>query len=310
MQDIQAGSLLKATREAKGISLETVHEATKIPMDALKAIEEGYTVRRISSFYLKGFMKMYAEYLGVNVKDIAPDMAPKKKQPLKSAESPSAGFDLEQWISKTFTRRRKQQIVIAIGVLLCFFILFKIITFFTHKGPGPAKVKKAEKVKPDAKAVKVKAVDTKATKAKDAKAEKDDVIALENIRIGEIVKAEKPSAKVSQNSEAVNELPAKTSAAVPQPAATQEAQKKITLTARAKKDSWLRVRSDGVVVFQSTLSRGSVETWIARERIEISGKNINQLEFELNGKLIGALSRRDYDAKNVIVTKDGLSVGK
>lgn len=299
---------MKATREAKGISLETVHEATKIPMDALKAIEEGYTVRRISSFYLKGFMKMYAEYLSVNVKDISPDTAQGKKQCVRPAASLSAEFDLEQWMAKTFTRRRKQQIVVVVGILLCFFIFFKIITFFTHKGPAPAKAKKA---KVDPVAVRPKAVDIKAAKAKDVKAEKEDVIALENIRMGEIVKIGKPLVKTPQTHEAAKEVPAQTAAVVPQPAAAAQAdQKKITLTARAKKDSWLRVKSDGAVVFQSTLSKGSVETWLARERIEISGKNINQLEFELNGKLIGALARRDFGAKNIIVTKDGLSVGK
>lgn len=302
---------MKATREAKGISLETVHEATKIPMDALKAIEEGYTVRRISSFYLKGFMKMYAEYLSVNVKDISPDTAQGKKQSVRPAAPSSAEFDLEQWMAKTFTRRRKQQIVVVVGILLCFFIFFKIITFFTRKGPAPAKAKKA---KVDPVAVRPKAVDTKAAKAKEAKdvkAEKEDVIALENIRMGEIVKIGKPSVKTPQTHEAAKEVPAQTAAVVPQPTtAAQADQKKITLTARAKKDSWLRVKSDGAVVFQSTLSKGSVETWLARERIEISGKNINQLEFELNGKLIGALARRDFGAKNIIVTKDGLSVGK
>lgn len=302
---------MKATREAKGISLETVHEATKIPMDALKAIEEGYTVRRISSFYLKGFMKMYAEYLSVNVKDISPDTAQGKKQSVRPAAPSPAEFDLEQWMAKTFTRRRKQQIVVVVGILLCFFIFFKIITFFTRKGPAPAKAKKA---KVDPVAVRPKAVDTKAAKAKEAKdvkAEKEDVIALENIRMGEIVKIGKPSVKTPQTHEAAKEVPAQTAAVVPQPTtAAQADQKKITLTARAKKDSWLRVKSDGAVVFQSTLSKGSVETWLARERIEISGKNINQLEFELNGKLIGALARRDFGAKNIIVTKDGLSVGK
>jgi cytoskeletal protein RodZ len=307
MQDIQAGSLLKATREAKGISVETVHEATKIPMDALKAIEEGYTVRRISPFYLKGFMKMYAEYLSVNVKDISPEADSKKKQSVRPVLSPAQEFDLEQWMSKTFTRRRKQQIVVVAGILLCFFILFKIITFFTHQGPAPAKAKKAN----DPMAVKTKAVDARATKAKDVKAEKDDVVALENIRMGEIVKAEKPSAKAPENPEPSKAVPSKVVATVSQSAAAaQEAQKKITLTARAKKDSWLRVKCDGAVVFQSTLNKGSVETWLAREKIEISGKNINHLEFELNGKLIGALARRDFGAKNIIVTKDGLSVGK
>ena len=67
------GSLLKKERESKNISLDTVQEATKIPLDVLKAIEEGYTIRTLSLFYLKGFVKMYAQYLGVDPDKILKD---------------------------------------------------------------------------------------------------------------------------------------------------------------------------------------------------------------------------------------------
>src|SRR5665213_2145982 len=60
-------SILKDTREAKGLTLDIVHEATKIPLDALKAIEEGYSVRSLSPFYYRGFIKIYAEFLGLDV---------------------------------------------------------------------------------------------------------------------------------------------------------------------------------------------------------------------------------------------------
>src|ERR1035441_7311573 len=63
-------SILKNTREAKGLTLEIVHEATKIPMDALRAIEEGYSVRILSPFYYRGFIKIYSEFLGLNVGDM------------------------------------------------------------------------------------------------------------------------------------------------------------------------------------------------------------------------------------------------
>jgi len=66
----------------------------------------------------------------------------------------------------------------------------------------------------------------------------------------------------------------------------------------------------GVIVFQSTLRLGAVETWMADKNIEISGRNIHQLEFELNGKMIGALGRKDRRAKRLVVTKDGLKVTK
>ena len=59
-------SLLKNTREAKGLTLDIVHEATKIPLDALKAIEEGYSVRMLTPFYYRGFLKIYAEFLGLD----------------------------------------------------------------------------------------------------------------------------------------------------------------------------------------------------------------------------------------------------
>ena len=64
------GQFLKSVRESKGIALRTVHDATKIPLDALKAIEEGYTIRSLSSFYLRGFLKIYAQYLDININEI------------------------------------------------------------------------------------------------------------------------------------------------------------------------------------------------------------------------------------------------
>ena len=63
----EKSSILKRTREAKGLTLEIVHEATKIPMDSLRAIEEGYSVRILSPFYYRGFIKIYAEFLGLDV---------------------------------------------------------------------------------------------------------------------------------------------------------------------------------------------------------------------------------------------------
>src|ERR1700733_13063975 len=63
-------TMLKTTRQAKGLTLEIVHEATKIPMDALKAIEEGYSSRILSPFYYRGFIKIYAEFLGLDVQEM------------------------------------------------------------------------------------------------------------------------------------------------------------------------------------------------------------------------------------------------
>src|SRR3990167_2543756 len=74
----QKGLVLKQARESRGIALQTVHEATNIPMDVLRAIEEGYTVRTLSPFYYRGFLKMYAKYLNVDVTTVVEDYQPER----------------------------------------------------------------------------------------------------------------------------------------------------------------------------------------------------------------------------------------
>lgn len=297
------GTLLKSTREARGISLRVVHEATKIPMDALRAIEEGYTVRTLAPFYLNGFIKMYAEYLKINVQDNhieerkqeRPTVSGPKPRVAPPSPSPIETLDLEQWFVGVFTHRRKQQIAILAVAFIAFFFLFKIITFFTHNRPKPVVKAQIKKEKPAV---------TKSAATAPGPAEKRPQASTSGVKASEAVAA------------AVKTPPKTTSAVVPSPqgafgqasAPTAQLDREIMLTVRAKKDSWLRVEADGATVFQSALNRGKSETWFAHDRIAISGKNMQQLEFELNGKLIGALSRRDYKAKKILITREGLSV--
>lgn len=63
-------SILKKVREQKGITLEQAHEALKIHPRFLQALEEGTYEVFSSPVHLKGFLKNYAEYLGLNVEQI------------------------------------------------------------------------------------------------------------------------------------------------------------------------------------------------------------------------------------------------
>jgi cytoskeletal protein RodZ len=64
------GARLKALREAKGLSLEQVSEATHIPPDKIEAIETGTVMQGTPAAYARGFVRIYAEYLETDVDGI------------------------------------------------------------------------------------------------------------------------------------------------------------------------------------------------------------------------------------------------
>src|SRR3989338_7892361 len=73
-----AGAKLKSARLQKGLSLEEAHKKTKIHLNILKAIEEDSLIN-FSPVYIKGFLKIYCKFLGVDPRDCMPDYKEQKK---------------------------------------------------------------------------------------------------------------------------------------------------------------------------------------------------------------------------------------
>jgi len=260
-------SALKNTREAKGLTLEIVHEATKIPMDVLRAIEEGYSVRILSPFYYRGFIKIYAEFLGLDVgemyKQYGLNDLPKPaksvsgvKVPVTSrvsvARSNVALEQAQEWFSLVFKPRNIMLILKIIGVIIFLVMLFKI-------GGCVA-----------------------------SRLNKKAIIAS-------------PEFTREKSSPASQEIKHKVIQA-------QSADNKVEVAVRAVKNTWLQVKVDGQVVFQMTLNKGSIENWSGDERIELSGRNIEQLDMEINGRHIGPLGGGERRVRRVVITREGLTV--
>ncbi len=311
-QPVSNGALLKAARQQKGLSLEIVHEETKIPLDALKAIEEGYKIRTLSEFYYKGFLKIYAKYLDVDVTKVVEKKPKAEIRKLSSRQEDE--FNFEEWFAKVFTRKTKQQIVVALGMFLALFLLFKIITFFVSlvKGDGSTPAPRVVSTGPGSAEEKPQTPAVTAQEARVAPDSKETLTSVSQSRnTPKPDKPEPPPAAAASSPQ----VPAANGASGSKEATTESPQsprsvKDVILTVRATKSSWLRVEVDGKVEFQSTLKLGSVETWFADEKIVISGRNISSLEFELNGKMIGKLGRKDRKVKEVVITEDGLQVSQ
>ncbi|HEY3308791.1 MAG TPA: helix-turn-helix domain-containing protein [Desulfuromonadaceae bacterium] len=86
------GAILKRCREYHNLSLEEAAEETKVGTNYLKALEDDQVKVFASLAYLKGFLRIYANYLGLNPDDVMriyekmynpPD--PQENNPLDSA---------------------------------------------------------------------------------------------------------------------------------------------------------------------------------------------------------------------------------
>ena len=60
------GHLLKRARRRQGVSLEEVEKATRIRKDYLQQLESDDHTAMPEPIYVRGFMKAYANYLGLD----------------------------------------------------------------------------------------------------------------------------------------------------------------------------------------------------------------------------------------------------
>lgn len=64
------GQILREAREKHGFTIEQAEEATKIRKSYLRDLEEGNYENLPAATYIKGFLKIYAQYLGLPENDV------------------------------------------------------------------------------------------------------------------------------------------------------------------------------------------------------------------------------------------------
>jgi cytoskeletal protein RodZ len=64
------GEILKRAREAKDLSIEDVNRSTKISVHVIKSLEQDDLDSFASETYLKGFLRNYAAFLGLDADQV------------------------------------------------------------------------------------------------------------------------------------------------------------------------------------------------------------------------------------------------
>lgn len=277
-----AGAMLRETRESKGISLEEASRATHIHVNVLKKIE-GDDFFSIGMVYAKGFLKIYAEFLGLDKGDIVERFAgavpvsqrtrgsqkvilPGTTVPSAETNPFSAAWErVASWIKNIDAK-------IVVIVVLCVVVFWGFRTLLRAIGRRNAQKPVASQVRVSEKALAV--------------AEKKSVV--------------EPKKK------AASAAPDKKAVSAPAPLVAE----KVVLVVRARAKTWLQVKVDGRVVFQSVLARGAAESWTAAKKIEMMIGNAGAVELELNGRILERIGRPGQTLKHVVVTRNGLTVNK
>jgi len=264
-----AGARLKQVRLDKGLSIEEVHKKTKIHLDILKAIEEGGLIN-FSPVYIKGFLKIYCQFLGVDPKDYVTGFKGTSvtfravPPPDNQKETPFLGLSP---IRLKSLKPKIKIVYIFIALLITFLFLFKL-------GKGiSARFRSPDIVKP-ASFVLAKPGDSRMRPAS---------------RVPELLPIK---AKLKAKDNIAGSLKSFSSL--------------IRLSIHAKEDCWIRVKIDGKIVPSLSLKRGKTETWQAKEKIEFSLGNATAVDIEVNNKLIPSIGRKGQPIKKALVTKEGL----
>jgi cytoskeletal protein RodZ len=95
------GEMLRSAREAKQLTLEAANRDTKISVDILSSLEQDDLDAVGSDIYLKGFLRNYARFLGVDVEIVLRAL---DRQRGKGALGVGTMWDIEEAVAEEKVR--------------------------------------------------------------------------------------------------------------------------------------------------------------------------------------------------------------
>lgn len=273
------GDLLRETREQKNLSLDDVEKGTNIRKLYIKSIEEGNYEKLPGEVFLKGFIKTYGKFLGldsqklieqykqekntpnpaeeINIETKKEEVAPSPTEENKQQEKNSStkilniqqkkennipkidSFSANQEYLQSHKNNSKRNILLVVAILIV--IIGAVVVFISSQGSS----------------------DTKTTTATET------VTVTEN-------QAKEPEPIVSG----------------------------AEVKAVFNEDCWTEVKVDGKVVLSETVKKGNTLTWKGEKQVDVTVGNAGAVDVTFNnqpaGKLgdIGAVVSKSFVAPN------------
>ena len=314
------GEKLKKLRADKRISLGEVAKSTKIKAAYLEYLEEGDYDALPADVYVRGFLRSYADFLGVDArilirfydkeKGIKKNLDKEKIIDLKEKKS----INISSFV---FTPQKIIVFAVAMIALTGLFFLYREVNSFAS-APSLVVLSPSNNSEVDGNSVYVKGVTEKDAAlfingqpilvSDDGRFGENLTLrsGLNNISIKSVNKFNKEAVKnIIVKSNYVDTTPPDSlNSSVDQTKDTSENQG-VQIDLRVDPGPvWLSVETDGTLAFSGTMLSGSVQTFKAQDKIVISSGKGNATFVKLNGQDAGALSENAVAVREVTFTKD------
>jgi cytoskeletal protein RodZ len=248
------GTVLRRCREFHGITLEEASETTKIGVSHLKALEDDQIHEFANLAYLKGFLRIYATYLGLNSEDVA-----RMYDKLFGVQN-----DKQDPARSSISSPRSQRRLLTLKKLLfpAFLLVLILITATFFKNPSAPVARQTQPVAVVSQPIQNAAVQMVQSSARGRKAEQDIPVH----------KADKsPPEPPDPENTGISKRPV-------------DVAKGFILKIKVTQNGTLTSTVDGSGSQQYELAVGDVIEWKAEKKVTLELSNAGGVDVELNGK--------------------------
>jgi cytoskeleton protein RodZ len=298
------GQILRETREAKGLTLDDVEQKIRIRSSYLEALENEDYDRLPGAVYVRGFLRNYARFLGVDLEENDPDNPavqavatrprPGNTRPLQMNE-PMA-VPLEQSRSRLILGLFVALVIIAAlagggyWVYRTYFaggqMPFQLPAFLL---PAPTATATATETTTFTPTIVATPTET-FTPIPSATPTASTVAIAQSTPAPDASDTPTPEPTVSAT---VTHTPAPTRTPTVTPTPTEKVYRGVEVSIVLRERSWLQVTVDGVRVHEGILEPGDTRKWEGVRSVALRAGNAGGVVVKLNGELLGPLGEDD-----------------
>ena len=274
--EAKIGRILEQTRRERGLSLDEVEQATKIRKRYLTGLEREDFAMLPDAVYARGFLKTYANYLGLDGEELSRQLKsrrkPRRERGINYDAAPTSDFNrpliTPGGVAGTEKRRVSTSAIVTLIVALLALAAVIGTLYFVGRG---VQITRAENASPaDERATEDPRQDPQ--RATDGGTPEPELVNRTEGAAGE--GRGDSAARAEEQTVAEQSAPADTLL--------------VSVTVQDR-PSWLLVRSDGVLAYEETAAPGFTQTFEANRQLSITSGDAGAVTVEVNGQDAGPI---------------------